>query len=312
MLKNMGRIKARELKDNVSIVDFLSRLGYQPVKKIRGEHMYLSMLRDSDNTPSFSVNDRAGCWYDHGDGKGGNVIDFGQLYWKGLTFPEVLEKIAGVMNLEQALTHDELPKTIRQKAKTEPYYQVLKVQALGNNPAIMNYLESRGISKVAEGRLKEIYYYTEDEDRKRKNFFAAGWQNDNGSWEVRNLNYKTCVGHKGISFILGSGSGISIFEGFFDYLSWLTDNPFATDAVLVLNSLALLQLGIDKAREYAKVSLFFDHDKAGRKSTAEFIVEVPFARDCSGVYKGYKDYNDKLIADLNNPQYEHMTIFDRT
>lgn len=307
----MGRIKAKELKDNVSMVDFLSRLGYEPVKQIRGEHMYLSMLRDSDTTPSFSVNDKAGCWYDHGDGKGGNVIDFGQLYWKGLTFPEVLEKIAGVMNLESSLGQNESPR-LRQKIDTEPYYQVLKIQALGNNPAIMNYLESRGVSKVAEGRLKEIYYYTEDEDKKRKNFFAAGWQNENGSWEVRNLNYKTCVGHKGISFIPGTGTGISIFEGFFDYLSWLTDNPFTTDAVLVLNSLALLQSGIDKSREYGKVSLFFDHDKAGRKATAEFIDNVPFARDCSGIYMGHKDYNDKLVSDLFNQQHEGLTIFDRT
>lgn len=308
----MGRINARELKDTVSMVDFLSRLGYQPVKKIRAEHMYLSMLRDSDTTPSFSVNDEAGCWYDHGDGKGGNVIDFGKLYWQGLSFPEVLEKIAGVMGMEHTISDNELPKAIRQKTKKEPFYQVLKVQALGNNPAIMNYLESRGIGKVAEGRLKEIYYYTEDENKKRKNFFAAGWQNENGSWEVRNLNYKTCVGHKGISFIPGTGSGISIFEGFFDYLSWLTDNPFTTDAVLVLNSLALLQSGIDRSREYGNVSLFFDHDKAGRKATAEFIDHVRFARDCSGVYRGHKDYNDKLVCDLFNQQHEGLTIFDGT
>lgn len=74
-------LTAKELKEQGSIVDLLSRLGHQPVPKRGREKMYISMLRDDDTDPSFSVNDELGVWFDHGAGKGGNIIDFGLAYW---------------------------------------------------------------------------------------------------------------------------------------------------------------------------------------------------------------------------------------
>lgn len=299
MPKNMQKnlISAREVKDNISIVDLLARLGFEPAKRAGIEKLYLSMLRDSDSTPSFSVNDKAGTWYDHGEGKGGNIIDFGLQYWKGLSFQEVLEKIVSISNTS-------LPNKIasspfkRDNKIYEPNYQILEIKELGSNAALQNYLQSRGIGGVASGRLNEIYYCVEDEDRKRKQFFAAGWQNETGAWEVRSaLDFKGCLGHKGISFIPGSDKRISVFEGYFNYLSWLTDNPFATDSVLVLNSVSLVQPGIEKSKGFTDIFLFFDHDHSGRKATANFKAALPQAIDCSGIYKGYNDYNDKVVAE---------------
>ena len=232
-------IKARDVKENVSMVDLLYNLGYSPLKKSGKERLYLSMLRDSDSTPSFSVDDKQGTWYDHGEGKGGNIIDFGLLYWKGSTFQEVLEKIVAVTNSgHQLIVHS--PKLqAKIKIPDEPNYQIIKIQNIGQNNAITDYLQSRGVWEVGQGLLKEIYYYVEDEENNRRHFFAAGWQNENGSWEIRStLNYKGCLGHKGISFIPGNDDSLHVFEGFFDYLSWLADNPFATNSVLVLNSLS--------------------------------------------------------------------------
>ena len=66
----------KEIKDTVSLVDLLSRLGYEPVKIYAHEHKYYSMLRDSDTDPSFYVNDQLNAWYDQGLGKGGDIIEF--------------------------------------------------------------------------------------------------------------------------------------------------------------------------------------------------------------------------------------------
>ena len=61
------------------MVEYLSKLGHEPAK-IRGvDYWYLSPLRE-ERTPSFKVNRKLNRWYDHGLGKGGNIIDFAILY----------------------------------------------------------------------------------------------------------------------------------------------------------------------------------------------------------------------------------------
>ena len=302
MLKIMGKqqLKAREIKENFSLADLLTRLGYKPIKRVRNELLYISMLRDSDTKPSFSVNDKQGTWFDFGEGKGGNIIDFALIYWPGLSFKEVLEKIVG--SCGNAIPHSPSANNYRRQllAEKEPNYKILDIKDLGSNATICSYLESRGVRNVAGGRLKEIYYYAEDDDKNRSNFFATGWQNETGAWEIRNAHFKGCLGHKAISFIPRNDKSLTVFEGFFDYLSWLTDNPFADESALVLNSLALLQAGIKKAEDFSNVSIYFDNDAAGRKASLAFKTALPHAFDRSPIYEGYNDYNDKIVAELNH------------
>lgn len=293
----MQKLKAKDIKENYSLADFLDRLGCGPPKRVRNELVYLSPIRNSDTTPSFSVNDKQGTWYDFGEGRGGNIIDLGLLLWPNIPFSKVLENIVS--------HHGALTGNYKRQLQIdkEPKYEILDVKELGSNAAIMNYLESRGIASVAEGRLKEIYYYVEDENKKQNKFFAAGWQNETGAWEIRNLNFKGSLGHKGISFIPNSEKRLSVFEGFFDYLSWLTENKFAPDSVLVLNSTSLLPAGIAKARNFSQVDIYFDHDQTGRNATSNFAAEIPWAVDRSAVYAGYNDYNQLIVAELHEQQF---------
>lgn len=280
----------KEIKETISIVDLLSRLGYDPVKKIGKEHQYFSMLHE-ETKPSFYVCDELGVWYDQGLGKGGNVIDFGLAYWR-LSFPETLEKIVQVCGTDLPKQEDRR----KRSAVKIPNYKVENVKELGTNPTITEYLQYRGIWQAAQGRLKEVYYYVEDQKKQRKYFFAAGWQNEQGTWEVRNLHFQACLGHKAISFIPGSNDRISLFEGYMDYLSWLTENPEASDSVIVLNSVNLLPIAIKKAQEFSEVSAYFDRDKAGHNATLELIKVIPQAIDRSAIYDGHNDYNDYLRA----------------
>lgn len=290
-------LSATEIKEQVSLVDLLARLGYQPLRTAGKELLYLSMIRDSDNKPSFAVNDGLGVWYDHGLGKGGNIIDFGLAYWK-IPFQDVLEKILQVIG-QQLPVNNSVPeaKFRKRSAVKIPHYEVQEVKPLGNNPAITQYLQSRKVWEVAQGRLFEVYYYVEDQKRMRKYFFAAGWQNELGSWEVRNLYFKGCLGHKGLTCMSGDTDKLAVFEGYLNYLSWLIENPFATDSVLVLNSIALIQGAVRKAKGYREVNLFFDRDRTGHLATLDFKKAVPQATDCSHHYLHYNDYNDKLKAE---------------
>jgi DNA primase len=73
----------------MDLVDYLSSLGYQPAKIRSADYWYLSPLRE-ERTPSFKVNRKLNCWYDHGLGKGGNLMDFGIPY-HNCTVSELLQ-----------------------------------------------------------------------------------------------------------------------------------------------------------------------------------------------------------------------------
>ncbi len=174
---------AQEIRDQVSPVDFLARLGYQPAYKSGKEHFYLSMLRE-ERTPSFCVDDKLGVWYDWGGAnpsgiKGGNVIDLALAYWYPLSFREVLEKINKVCNIEPGTDFKLNRENLRPRKATKiPNYKISEIKELGNNPAITNYLQARGIWPVAHEHLKEVYYYIEDEKKLRKYFFSAGFRSN--------------------------------------------------------------------------------------------------------------------------------------
>ncbi|MFA6083419.1 toprim domain-containing protein [Mucilaginibacter sp.] len=286
-------LTAKELKEQGSLVDLLSRLGYQPVPKRGREKMYISMLRDNDTNPSFSVNDDLGVWFDHGDGKGGNIIDFGLAYWKNLGFNEVVKKIQEVCSIEPVQQRAPRP---RKPVKVQ--HVVERVKPLGTHPAITDYLKGRGVFEVAKFYLSEVYYYVEDENEVRKHYFAAGWLNENNSWEVRNRYFKGCMGHKGITFIPGHPKNAVVFEGFINFLSWRYEHPEADHSVIVLNTLTLLQQGINKAKAFSSLDIYFDRDKAGKSSSRDFLKALPYATDRSAVYDGFNDYNDKIKAQL--------------
>jgi hypothetical protein len=301
-------MNATKIKEQVSLVDLLSKLGYQPVPRGGNELYYFSMIRDTEKTPSFSVNDKLGVWFDHGIGKGGNVIDFGLAYWKNLSFQEVLEKIQQVCDSRISNNNTTYVRSRRHAVKL-PYYKITEVKELGNNPAITEYLAERNVLKISEGRLKEVYYYCEDEKKNRKHFFAAGWQNETGSWEVRNKYFKGCVGNKGITLINSASLSLSVFEGYFNYLSWLSENPCALEqAVLVLNSRSFLEMACQIAKGYKVVDIFFDRDKTGFEATALFKQAIPQATDQSFIYENYNDYNE-WIMETNNSKKKRPDIF---
>lgn len=306
-----------------SIVDFLARLGHHPAHRYGGELFYRSMLRE-ENTPSLTVNDRSGVWFDHGGAnqsgiKGGNIIDLAMSYWYPVTFYGVIQKISDVMAIPLSERTDTSERVKRQQTapREESRYTINEVKEIGNHPAIVQYLQSRGILEQARGRMKEVHYSFESGPKQGKKYFSAGWQNELGSWELRNkigqTDFKACLGRKSISFIAGNQEKLSVFEGYMDYLSWLGDNPQSTDSIIVLNSVNLLEMAVDRTAGYQEIDLYFDRDKAGSTALTNFRQKLPRATDRSEVYKGYNDYNEMLLARLRcRLPWEDDHIFDKS
>ena len=67
------KLQCKQARD-ILITGFLKRSGFSPRREDQQEAWYLSPLRNEAH-PSFKVSKPLNRWYDHGLGRGGNVID---------------------------------------------------------------------------------------------------------------------------------------------------------------------------------------------------------------------------------------------
>lgn len=296
--------------EGISIVDFLARLGHHPVRKTGKEHFYHSMLRETKkNTPSFTVWDAGNCWKDWGGANAtgifkGGIVQLGMAYWPQLSFVEVLNKIQEVCNMDIALIPEYVPpkKYAPDPEKGTFEWGLVDIKELGSNYVLSQYLHSRGLFDIAKDhQVKEVYYNRKNNPENTSVYYAIGWQNEHGAWEFSNAKgFKSSIGQKGISVILGDPHHVVIFEGYMDFLSWKLLHPEQKPSAIILNAITMLNSALERIKGFQSIDVYFDNDDPGRACTKSLIKEIPQAVDRSYEYEGYKDYNDKLKADLHN------------
>ena len=137
---NISISEARQM----DIVEYLEKLGYQPEKISNNDYWYRSPLRE-EKTASFKVNRKLNAWYDHGIGKGGNMIDFGILYHQ-CSIPELLQKLSPSFSFHRKTLSVQQPQTNAQKLSEalEPKIKVIAAKLLAN-PTLCRYLNDRKI-----------------------------------------------------------------------------------------------------------------------------------------------------------------------
>lgn len=203
--------------------------------------------------------------------------------------------------------------SFRQQA-SEPSFQQLEVGEL-THPALFNYLQERGIdTALAKPECKELHFI-----HNGKPYFAIGFPNVAGGYEVRNPFFKGCIAPKDISHIRQQGEPREkclVFEGMMDYLSFLTlrmkncptmPNLDGQDYV-ILNSVANVSKIIDVLHGYGRIHCLLDNDEAGRKAYWELAREFSGRiRDFSDNYNGHKDLNDYLCGKPLSQSAEPMT-----
>ena len=121
----------------IDMVSYLALLGYEHTKIAGDDHWYLSPLR-SERTPSFKINQKLNRWYDHGIGKGGNLIDFGMLYFK-CSLPDFLKEHCATGALPDSLV---LPYPITEQKTSK--ITILKQLPL-TSASLLGYLKERKI-----------------------------------------------------------------------------------------------------------------------------------------------------------------------
>lgn len=304
----------------VDLVEYLVSTGHQPQKINRNDYWFLSPLRD-EKTASFKVNRKLNVWYDFGMGKGGNFIDFGILFYR-CTVSELLQKLSEITPVfANALSEKQWKKSQAvsrfamqaennlQNSGDDSHIKIIDTREISDT-FLLNYLRQRRINlDVANAFCKEVSFMVND-----KNYHAIGFKNNAGGYEIRNAFFKASSSPKYVTHFDNNAEKITVFEGFFDFLSYKTlvhNQPQELTNFLILNSLSFFersQLLMEKSRS---VHLYLDNDTAGKACVAAALKRSRQYQDESHLYKGFKDLNDfltgkKLLLQQSNSLKRHL------
>ena len=279
----------------IKLADYLQSLGYTPVKQQGRSLWYKSPLRNETDA-SFKVNTELNHWYDFGIGTGGNIIALAAELYHSENVAYLLERIA-----ERTPYIRPASFSFGEQKTHNSRFQGVQVGEW-SSLALIDYLRGRGINiELAKRECKELRF-----EHNGKPYFAIGFPNISGGYELRNRYFKGCLAPKDITHILQQGEQRDVcylFEGFMDYLSFLTirvnNNPeeprTSEQDYMVLNSVSNLSKAEQLLRPYTRIGSFLDNDQAGKRAY-ENLKKIFGNRlqDMSHHYKEHKDLNDYL------------------
>ena len=149
--------------------------------------------------------------------------------------------------------------------------------------------------------LKSISY----EVRGRR-YEAIGFANLSGGYELRNdKTFKGTVAPKDITPIFeNKAQPVCLFEGFMDFLSFLSMKGEVSNQCLVMNSVSNVARSIHylNERNITSVRAFLDNDDAGRKAVQEFVNTGFKVEDMAVYYRDFKDLNEYHVSRVREPQ----------
>ncbi len=287
----------------ISIREYLAGLNIYPAKERGYYGMYYSPFRQDQNA-SMKVDYNQNLWVDYGTGEGGTIIDLAMR----IDHSSLNEAIAELNKYDQTtVRHVDTFSFHRNDDKNnpekqEPAIQMTVIKEL-THPALLDYLHQRCIDTgTAMQYCREIHYMVND-----KPYFAVGFPNDTGGYDLRNEYFQGCLSPKDITHIKQKEPKTScyVFEGFMDYFSFLVlrnkYNPGipGTDKqdYIILNSTSNVAKVLDRLDGYEDILCFLDNDLPGRQAFQKIRQKFDaHVRDASKHYAKHKDLNDYLCG----------------
>ena len=289
-----------------SIMECLERKGIRPVRRTPAYAMYRSPFREETH-PSFKVDREKNLWIDYAEGRGGSIIDL-CMRLEGYTFSEAICRLGQNVSGNTAHSYS----SPKRETSISPN-QRENVTASGARrligisdtlpPYLQEYLkkERRIDLEKATPFLKCISY----EVRGRR-YEAIGFANSSGGYELRDNNtFKGTIAPKDITPIFEDmEQPVCLFEGFMDFLSFLSMKGEVTNQCLVMNSVSNVARSIHylNKRNITSVRAFFDNDDAGWKAVQEFAKAEFKVEDMSRHYIGFKDLNEYHVNRVREQQ----------
>ena len=274
----------------IPLTDVLTRLGREPAKTQGDDIWYQSPFRDEQDA-SFKINRRMNVWYDHGEGKGGSIIELIKNFYRLPDVAATLGKIRELMGEARSL---ELPakRPAAEPVEANNGIEITNVKPISSK-SLLAYLGKRGIdAKLAAPFIKQVHYKA-----KGKDYFAIGFGNDAGGFELRNPYFKGSSS-KDLTTIEGKEKSESyrviIFEGFFDFLTAITISGGSLNGTaIILNSVGTKDKAVDKIRSIdpKSIELYRDNDAAGQSLLTFLKQELPDATIIDKA-QSYQDFDD--------------------
>ncbi|OOQ62191.1 toprim domain-containing protein [Mucilaginibacter pedocola] len=299
------------------IVEYLKGRFHETDRK--GDDWYFSPFRPEEKTASFKVNTKLNTWHDFGTcnsgvnsrhGSGGDGLDLWCDYHFNDRRSGIPDALEGLEALSQFAQRGEDYGTVRSKEKPtlqvpSATFKILKISDRITHYGLLDELQRRKISlELASLYLKQGHILNTVSNKQYYGFLFA---NDRGGYELsipnpnKGTSFKTCIGTKAISYVPPAKEKHSadIFEGFFDFLSWLEikkiKQPMHHSYILNSNSLAGEANGrlIEMKDRIGYVFLFLDNDESGCQTSHSIALALePEGFQMAGMegfYKGFKD-----------------------
>ncbi len=303
---------ADNLISSFPIADLLSALGARPGNY---KNTFHSPFREDANA-SLHIDPVRNVWFDHGAGIGGGNIDL-VIKCRGGSPRDAAQYI---LSLQQgrtmpgpAINGEKITKEDFPTAK--PLASRIRLVRDLRSPYLLRYMAFRGIPEaIATRYCEEVILRGKVDGRLYDNI---GFRNNNGGYSLKAPSGFKSTTKAGVTTIdtqggfseVATSRMVSVFEGFFDFLSWLakgnTEVP-STD-VVVLNSVSNIRRAVPYLRIHDTIICYLDNDEAGQTAleTLKRLREDlyhPTILDGSSFYDGYKDLNEWWATRMASPR----------
>ena len=234
-------------------------------------------------------------WIDYAEGKGGSIIDL-CVRLEGCTLLAAIRQLGRNAPDYTACSSQKTDRAMKRSSKPMAFASgARRLTGILDTlpPHLQKYLtEERCINiEKAMHFLRCISYEVGG-----RHYQAIGFANQSGGYELRdNGMFKGTIAPKDITPIFTDRANpVCIFEGFMDFLSFLSMKEEFTNHCLVMNSVSNVARSIRYLNEKQVFSIrtFFDNDEAGRRATADFVKAGFKVEDMSVHYRDFKDLNE--------------------
>ena len=289
-----------------SIVEYLERKGIRPVRRTPAYAMYRSPFREETH-PSFKVDTEKNLWIDYAESRGGSIIDL-CMRMEGCTLSEAICRLG--QNALECTAHSY---SFTNRGISISPNQIENVMASGTRrltsisdtlpPHLQEYLKKERCIDLEKATpfLKCISY----EVRGRRHE-AIGFANSSSGYELRDdKTFKGTIAPKDITSIFeDKAQPVCLFEGFMDFLSFLSMKEEVTNHCLVMNSVSNVARSIHylNKRNITSVRAFLDNDDAGRKAVQELVNAGFKVEDMAVYYRDFKDLNEFHVSRVREQQ----------
>ena len=284
------------------IVEYLERKGVKPVRRTAAYALYCSPLREETH-PSFKVDTEKNLWIDYGEGRGGSIIDL-CMRMEGCTLSEAIRLLGknAPVNGTYSFLNDFVPNNSQPVMAVNGARRLIEISDT-LPPHLQEYLTKVRCINLEKGMpfLKCISY-----EVRGRHYQAIGFANLSGGYELRDdKTFKGTIAPKDITPIFTDrAEPVCIFEGFMDFLSFLSMKEEITNHCLVMNSVSNVARTIRylNDRHLTHIRAFLDNDEAGRRAVQYFIKTGFHVEDMNIHYKDFKDLNDFHVSRVREQQ----------